>query len=109
MVGLWRRQMGDGATPLLELSSPPTSPKSCLFLFHAKSLPPTREIASDRDFSDETAAAIDEEVRSLVEQAYRRAKDVLFNNRHILDRLAQMLIEKETVDSEELQIDFDEY
>jgi cell division protease FtsH len=62
-----------------------------------------REIASDRDFSDETAAAIDEEVRSLVEQAYRRAKDVLFNNRHILDRLAQMLIEKETVDSEELQ------
>lgn len=62
-----------------------------------------REIASDRDFSDETAAAIDEEVRSLVEQAYRRAKDVLANNRHILDRLAQMLIEKETVDSEELQ------
>ncbi|MGK7874298.1 MAG: ATP-dependent zinc metalloprotease FtsH3 [Xenococcaceae cyanobacterium] len=62
-----------------------------------------REIASDRDFSDETAAAIDEEVRNLVEQAYRRAKDVLVNNHHILDKLAQMLIEKETVDSEELQ------
>ena len=62
-----------------------------------------RDIASDRDFSDETASAIDEEVRNLVEQAYRRAKDVLVNNRHILDKLAQMLIEKETVDAEELQ------
>ncbi|AOC52058.1 Cell division protein FtsH [Microcystis aeruginosa NIES-2481] len=62
-----------------------------------------RDIASDRDFSDETAAAIDEEVRNLVEQAYRRAKEVLVNNRVILDQLAQMLVEKETVDAEELQ------
>jgi cell division protease FtsH len=62
-----------------------------------------RDIASDRDFSDETAAAIDEEVRNLVEQAYRRAKEVLVNNRAILDNLAQMLVEKETVDAEELQ------
>ena len=62
-----------------------------------------REIASDRDFSDETAAAIDEEVRNLVDQAYRRAKDVLISNKHILDKLAQMLIEKETVDSDEFQ------
>ena len=62
-----------------------------------------REIASDRDFSDETAAAIDEEVRNLVDQAYRRAKDVLVSNKHILDKLAQMLIEKETVDSDEFQ------
>ncbi|ACK71965.1 ATP-dependent metalloprotease FtsH [Gloeothece citriformis PCC 7424] len=62
-----------------------------------------REIASDRDFSDETAAAIDEEVRNLVDQAYRRAKEVLMNNRPILDQLASMLIEKETVDAEELQ------
>lgn len=62
-----------------------------------------RDIASDRDFSDETAAAIDEEVRNLVERAYRRAKEVLINNRPILDQLAQMLVEKETVDAEELQ------
>ena len=62
-----------------------------------------RDIASDRDFSDETAAAIDEEVRNLVDRAYRRAKEVLTQNRHILDQLAQMLVEKETVDSDELQ------
>ncbi|MBE9128966.1 MULTISPECIES: ATP-dependent zinc metalloprotease FtsH3 [unclassified Coleofasciculus] len=62
-----------------------------------------REIASDRDFSDTTAATIDEEVRSLVDEAYKRSKEVLVGNKYILDQLAGMLIEKETVDAEELQ------
>ena len=62
-----------------------------------------RDIASDRDFSDETASAIDEEVRNLVDQAYRRAKEVLVENRSILDKLAEMLVDKETVDADELQ------
>ncbi|MBW4617675.1 MAG: ATP-dependent zinc metalloprotease FtsH3 [Desmonostoc vinosum HA7617-LM4] len=62
-----------------------------------------RDIMSERDFSEETAAAIDEEVRKLVDIAYQRAKDVLISNRHILDQLAQMLVDKETVDAEELQ------
>ena len=62
-----------------------------------------RDIASDRDFSNETAAAIDEEVRNYVDQAYSRAKKVLVENRHVLDKLADMLIEKETVEADELQ------
>ncbi len=62
-----------------------------------------RDIASDRDFSNTTAAAIDDEVSQLVDQAYQRAKEVLVSNRSILDKLAQMLVEKETVDAEELQ------
>ena len=62
-----------------------------------------RDIASDRDFSDETAAMIDEEVRKLVARAYERCKEVLLRNRAILDQLATALIEKETVDAEELQ------
>ncbi|MEM6838438.1 MAG: ATP-dependent zinc metalloprotease FtsH3 [Cyanobacteria bacterium P01_C01_bin.120] len=62
-----------------------------------------RDIASERDFSEETAAIIDTEVRELVDQAYFRAKQVLVENRSILDKLADMLVEKETVDSEELQ------
>jgi len=62
-----------------------------------------RDIVAERDFSEETAAVIDEEVRQLVDTAYQRAKSVLTNNRHILDRLAQMLVEKETVDADELQ------
>jgi cell division protease FtsH len=62
-----------------------------------------RDIMSERDFSEETAAAIDDEVRNLVDQAYRRAKDVLVSNRPVLDELSKMLIDKETVDAEELQ------
>ncbi len=62
-----------------------------------------RDIMSERDFSEETAAAIDEEVRKLVDTAYLRAKEVLLDNRKVLDEIAQMLIEKETVDAEELQ------
>ncbi|NEQ44768.1 MAG: ATP-dependent metallopeptidase FtsH/Yme1/Tma family protein [Leptolyngbya sp. SIOISBB] len=62
-----------------------------------------RDITAERDFSEETAAIIDAEVRSLVDQAYERAKQVLVENRAILDKLAAMLVEKETVDSEELQ------
>jgi cell division protease FtsH len=62
-----------------------------------------RDIVAERDFSEETAAAIDDEVRNLVDQAYRRAKAVLTENRLVLDHLAEMLIERETVDAEELQ------
>ncbi len=62
-----------------------------------------REIASERDFSEDTAATIDAEVSDLVEVAYIRATKVLVDNRNILDELAEMLIEKETVNSEELQ------
>ncbi|WP_199249505.1 ATP-dependent zinc metalloprotease FtsH3 [[Phormidium] sp. ETS-05] len=62
-----------------------------------------RDIVAERDFSEETAAAVDDEVRNLVDQAYRRAKEVLVNNRPVLDELANMLVDKETVDAEELQ------
>ncbi|MEL6491766.1 MAG: ATP-dependent zinc metalloprotease FtsH3 [Cyanobacteria bacterium J06634_6] len=62
-----------------------------------------RDIASERDFSEKTAASIDAEVRSLVDEAYARCKQTLEENRHILDKLADMLVDKETVDSEELQ------
>ncbi len=62
-----------------------------------------RDIAAERDFSEETAAAIDEEVSQLVAEAYRRATEVLSQNRPVLDELAELLVEKETVDAEELQ------
>jgi cell division protease FtsH len=62
-----------------------------------------RDIAAERDFSEDTAAAIDEEVSELVAEAYRRATGVLTANRPVLDELAEMLVEKETVDAEELQ------
>lgn len=62
-----------------------------------------RDIAAERDFSEETAATIDDEVSKLVEEAYRRATSVLAANRSVLDELAELLVEKETVDAEELQ------
>ena len=62
-----------------------------------------RDIAAERDFSEDTAAAIDEEVGQLVQVAYRRAIGVLTDNRPVLDELADILVEKETVDAEELQ------
>jgi cell division protease FtsH len=62
-----------------------------------------RDIVAERDFSEETAATVDDEVRNLVEQAYRRAKEVLINNRGVLDEIAQKLIQQETIDADELQ------
>jgi cell division protease FtsH len=62
-----------------------------------------RDIAAERDFSEDTAAAIDEEVSQLVDEAYRRATEVLVANRPVLNELAEILVEKETVDAEELQ------
>lgn len=62
-----------------------------------------RDIAAERDFSEDTAAAIDEEVSDLVAVAYKRATSVLSDNRSVLDELAEMLVEKETVDADELQ------
>ncbi len=62
-----------------------------------------RDIAAERDFSEDTAATIDSEVSALVAVAYERATKVLVDNRSVLDELANMLVEKETVDAEDLQ------
>ena len=62
-----------------------------------------RDIAAERDFSENTAATIDQEVSELVDVAYKRATKVLVDNRAVLDELADMLVVQETVDAEELQ------
>ena len=58
-----------------------------------------RDIVAERDFSEKTAAIVDEEIHQLVDVAYRRAKEVLVNHRDVLEQLVQM----ETVDASELQ------
>ena len=62
-----------------------------------------RDIAAERDFSEDTASTIDQEVSDLVDVAYKRATKVLVDNRVVLDELAELLVEQETVDAEELQ------
>ncbi len=62
-----------------------------------------RDMSATRDFSEDTAATIDVEVSELVDTAYKRATKVLSDNRSILDEMASMLIEKETIDTEDIQ------
>ncbi len=63
-----------------------------------------REMTSRReDYSEETAREIDQEVRKIVEEQYRVAQRVLAENRDKLDRLATALLERETLDAEEIE------
>ncbi|MFP3998849.1 MAG: ATP-dependent zinc metalloprotease FtsH [Desulfobacterales bacterium] len=61
-----------------------------------------REIAQHRDYSEATAQKIDAEVSGLVTESYNRAKQILSENRDILNSLAEMLLDKETVMGREL-------
>ncbi len=61
-----------------------------------------REISEQRDYSEEVASQIDREIKTLVDEAYRRALDVLQANRDKLDVIANQLIEKETLEAPEL-------
>ena len=61
-----------------------------------------REIAQHRDYSEETAKRIDEEVNRLILRGYERAKNVLEENLDILHSLSELLLEKETVLGKEL-------
>ncbi|WP_446744760.1 ATP-dependent zinc metalloprotease FtsH [Silvibacterium acidisoli] len=62
-----------------------------------------REISQHRDFSEETARQIDGEVRGLVDEAYRSAYDILNNNQDIMHRLAIALLERETIDANDIR------
>ena len=63
-----------------------------------------REIAQHRDFSEETARRIDEQVRVLVDAGYARAKEVLENNREALVRIAHALLVREVLDGSEIKL-----
>jgi cell division protease FtsH len=61
-----------------------------------------REISQHRDYSEATAQKIDEEINKLIKDAYQCATDVLNENVDILHKLAELLLEKETVLGKEL-------
>jgi len=61
-----------------------------------------REIAQHKDYSEVTAIAIDEEIKSMVTRGYETAKAILSTNVHILHALAQALIEREELNAEEI-------
>jgi cell division protease FtsH len=62
-----------------------------------------REISEQRDYSEAVAQEIDGEVRTLISQAYDRARAILRQYRERLDAIAQRLIEVETIDAAEFE------
>ena len=57
-----------------------------------------RDIGHERDYSEQVAAAVDDEVRVLIETAHQEAFDILAENRPVLDSLVTELLEHETLD-----------
>jgi cell division protease FtsH len=62
-----------------------------------------RDMGHSRDYSEDVAAVIDEEVRGFIEAAHQEAYDVLVENRDVLDALVLALLERETLDKEEIE------
>jgi cell division protease FtsH len=63
-----------------------------------------REIAQHRDYSEDTAIKIDQEVRKLVNKGYTTAKQLISENREVLERIARALIEREVLDANEIKM-----
>jgi len=66
-----------------------------------------REISEQRDYSEEVATQIDREIKVIIDRAYNRAREVIETYRDKLDRVAELLIEKETIDNTDLASIFD--
>ncbi|NLW39455.1 MAG: ATP-dependent zinc metalloprotease FtsH [Tissierellia bacterium] len=62
-----------------------------------------RDFGRTRNYSEEVAAAIDREMRSLIDKAYNKAEELLKENINKLHRVAEALLEKETLDSKEFE------
>src|SRR6202000_296210 len=63
-----------------------------------------REIGQARDFSDDTAKQIDEEVRKFVDAGYKSAYEILDTNHDIMHRMSLALLERETLDAAEIRM-----
>ena len=61
-----------------------------------------RDYGHTRDYSEDVAAAIDQEVRGFIDAAHHEAFEILVENRDVLDALVVELLEKETLDKEEI-------
>ncbi len=62
-----------------------------------------REIATERNYSEETARVIDQEIKRLMDEAYDRAQEIVARRRAKLDQIASLLIEKESIEREEFE------
>ncbi len=62
-----------------------------------------RDLAHTRGYADTTAAAIDGEVKSIIDDCYAKAKDIIVEYRYVLDKAAELLLEKEKITGEEFE------
>jgi cell division protease FtsH len=62
-----------------------------------------REIARNRDYSESTAITIDEEIHRIVQTNYERAKKILEENVEILKAMADLLVERETINGDDIE------
>ena len=62
-----------------------------------------RDFGHQRDYSEEIAYQIDSEMKRIVDECYANAKQLLTENRDMMDALAQELLEKETLDEKEFE------
>ncbi|PYS94417.1 MAG: cell division protein FtsH [Acidobacteria bacterium] len=62
-----------------------------------------REIAQHRDFSEDTAIKIDQEVKKIIQDQYERAKQIIEDNRDTMIRLSETLLERETLDGVQIR------
>ncbi|MQA73860.1 MAG: ATP-dependent zinc metalloprotease FtsH [Solirubrobacterales bacterium] len=60
-----------------------------------------REFSAEPDYSDEIAREIDDEIRRIVEEAHQSAKDILDEHSEQLERISNILLERETIDAEQ--------
>lgn len=67
-----------------------------------------RDLAHARGYSEGVASAIDAEVKAIIDNAYREAKRIIGENRSVLDRCAELLLEKEKITREEFESLFHE-
>ena len=65
-----------------------------------------RDYGHQRDYSEDIASAVDQEIKSLIEGAHKEAYEILVENRSILDSLVEELLEKETLHKEEIEVIF---
>lgn len=62
-----------------------------------------RDLAHTRSYSENIAATIDAEVKEIIDECYAKAKDIIIENRSVLDSCAALLIEKEKITREEFE------
>ena len=67
-----------------------------------------RDLAQAKPYSEKTAADIDDEIKGILTEQYERTKQILSDNMPVLEKVANKLLEKETIDGEEFNACFED-